>query len=116
MPSSSSRKNDQKRERDRDRKVKKSKRPGSGRDGEERRDSLIEAWPHAGGSSQAAKAALGPEKEAFCQLCEMCGHYFQHPVTFHMKMAHPGMKQISVDRGPVLSLDFEANQQWLSSS
>ena len=29
-------------------------------------------------------------EEAFHQLCEMCGHYFQHPVTYHMRTAHPG--------------------------
>ena len=29
-------------------------------------------------------------EEAFHQLCEMCGHYFQHPVTYHMRSAHPG--------------------------
>eukprot|EP00095_Tigriopus_kingsejongensis_P005847 maker-scaffold697_size109876-snap-gene-0.24 protein:Tk05847 transcript:maker-scaffold697_size109876-snap-gene-0.24-mRNA-1 annotation:"e3 ubiquitin-protein ligase mycbp2 isoform x1" len=31
-----------------------------------------------------------PEKETFFQLCEMCEQYFQHPVTYHMKTAHPG--------------------------
>ena len=30
------------------------------------------------------------EKESFYQLCDMCGCYFQHPVTYHMKLAHPG--------------------------
>ena len=77
--SSSSRKTDSKR--DRDRKAKKSAR----HDRDERRDSLIEAWP-------APQPAVKVEKEAFCQLCEMCNHYFQHPVTYHMRMAHPGCR------------------------
>ena len=83
VPTTSARKSDSKRDRERDRKVKKSKRA----DRDERRDSLIEAaaWPS---SQPQAKV----EKEAFCQLCEMCNHYFQHPVTYHMRTAHPGCR------------------------
>jgi hypothetical protein len=61
---SSTRKSEHKRERQAN--AKKSKRTD-----EPRRDSLIECQPQA-----SAKI----EKEAFCQLCEMCNHYFQHPV------------------------------------
>lgn len=59
--------------------------------------------------AEAASTAAKVLEEAFHQLCEMCGHYFQvkqtnfhthnssiqmyhfqHPVTYHMKTAHPG--------------------------
>ena len=41
-------------------------------------------------ASTAASVAGKVLEEALCQLCEMCGHYFQHPVTYHMRIAHPG--------------------------
>lgn len=35
---------------------------------------------------------IGLEKESFYQLCDMCGQYFQHPVTYHMRTSHPGCR------------------------
>lgn len=29
----------------------------------------------------------------------MCGQYFQHPVTYHMKAAHPGCGRPASGRG-----------------
>jgi E3 ubiquitin-protein ligase MYCBP2 len=49
-----------------------------------------EAESVASAASTAASVAGKVLEEAFCQLCEMCGHYFQHPVTYHMRVAHPG--------------------------
>jgi E3 ubiquitin-protein ligase MYCBP2 len=42
---------------------------------------------HGHARSGAASFSEAPD---FYQLCEMCGHYFQHPVTYHMRNAHPG--------------------------
>ncbi len=50
------------------------------------RDEIFVDPKESEGASTAAKVL----EEAFHQLCEMCGHYFQHPVTYHMKSAHPG--------------------------
>ncbi len=74
------RKNDRK-EKERDRKAKKSKK-GAG-----------EAKPSARGNlfGEAAGALFGGggggERET---MCELCGGMFPHPVTYHMKQAHPG--------------------------
>ena len=49
-----------------------------------------EAEYAAAAASTAASVTGKVLEEAFHQLCEMCGHYFQHPVTYHMRVAHPG--------------------------
>ena len=41
--------------------------------------------PGAGHSSTIAGAGGG-----LYQMCDICGGYFEHPVTYHMRMCHPG--------------------------
>ena len=33
------------------------------------------------------------------QMCDICGGYFEHPVTYHMRMAHPGCGAHAGGRG-----------------
>ena len=54
-------------------------------------------FPNVAGAAVAVGAANLPasggklsEKEEVCQKCEMCGHFYPYPVTFHMKTDHPG--------------------------
>ncbi len=86
---------------ERDRKGKKVKRKSSSHhsSGFGRRGDVMTApaWPaiplKPGDDPRAAAAAvmaLPGQKDAFYQLCDMCGHFFQHPVTYHMRLAHPG--------------------------
>ena len=49
--------------------------------------------------TEANSTAAKVLEEAFHQLCEMCGHYFQHPVTYHMRVAHPGCGGHSGSKG-----------------
>lgn len=37
--------------------------------------------------AQAAGGPFAAERES---MCELCGYFFPHPVTYHMKQAHPG--------------------------
>lgn len=37
--------------------------------------------------AEAAGGPFVPERES---MCELCGYSFPHPVTYHMKQAHPG--------------------------
>lgn len=37
-----------------------------------------------------AEAAGGPFVAERESMCELCGYFFPHPVTYHMKQAHPG--------------------------
>ena len=48
---------------------------------------------------QQQQSSSTVEKESFYQLCDMCGHYFQHPVTYHMKLAHPGCSSPAGGKG-----------------
>lgn len=50
-------------------------------------------------SKTLENASFGTEKESFYQLCDMCGHYFQHPVTYHMRLAHTGCGKAAGGRG-----------------
>jgi hypothetical protein len=83
---------------------------------EESRD-YLEAWSAFGGAAyppgglipqdamqlaafaEARAKMVLPEKEEFCQKCELCGLYFQHPVTYHMKAEHPGCGQHAGGKG-----------------
>ena len=58
-----------------------------------------EAEYAAAAASTAASVTGKVLEEAFHQLCEMCGHYFQHPVTYHMRVAHPGCGGHSGSKG-----------------
>ncbi|KFM80170.1 putative E3 ubiquitin-protein ligase MYCBP2, partial [Stegodyphus mimosarum] len=37
--------------------------------------------------AEAAGGPFGAERES---MCELCGNFFPHPVTYHMRQAHPG--------------------------
>ena len=58
-----------------------------------------EAEYAAAAASTAASVTGKVLEEAFHQLCEMCGHYYQHPVTYHMRVAHPGCGGHSGSKG-----------------
>ena len=30
------------------------------------------------------------QSDRICQICDICGGYFEHPVTYHMRSCHPG--------------------------
>ena len=72
-----SKKNDKK-DKDRDKKSKKSKKG--------------EAKPSARGNlfGEAAGGLFGGGGGERETMCELCGGMFPHPVTYHMKQAHPG--------------------------
>ena len=84
---------------------------------EESRD-YLEAWSAFGGAAYPpgglipqdamqlaafaearGRKSILPEKEEFCQKCELCNQYFQHPVTYHMKAEHPGCGQHAGGKG-----------------
>ncbi len=50
---------------------------------------MVGMIPAAGGAAAVAPTSEGA-KDAFYQLCDICGHHFQHPVTYHIRLAHPG--------------------------
>ncbi len=106
LASSTSRRGDHRREKDK--KGKKVKRKSSSSHGSlgRKESALGSAWPaaipSAGEDSRGGVMAGLPhlsEKEAFYQLCDMCGHYFQHPVTYHMRLAHPGCGKAAGGKG-----------------
>ena len=39
---------------------------------------------------QGNNIAPGAGAGGIYQMCDICGGYFEHPVTYHMKMSHPG--------------------------
>ena len=70
---------------------KKEKKSGLGRKRKSRGDEQAGIYEAEAAAASTAVAVTGKVlEEAFHQLCEMCGHYFQHPVTYHMRTAHPG--------------------------
>ena len=62
--------------------------------------SLFSEAEYAAAAASTAASVTGKVlEEAFHQLCEMCGHYYQHPVTYHMRVAHPGCGGHSGSKG-----------------
>ena len=43
-----------------------------------------------GNNKDQSEARIHPGLSGIYQMCEICGGYFEHPVTYHMRMSHPG--------------------------
>ena len=49
-------------------------------------EAALPMWSEEGGGG-----AIGKGKSGDKELCELCGGMFPHPVTYHMRGAHPGI-------------------------
>merc|ERR1719228_1665394 len=52
-------------------------------------------WAVSKNKEQADKVAMGNDANlggqgSYCQVCDICGGHFEHPVTYHMRISHPG--------------------------
>ena len=56
-------------------------------------EAALPVWSEEGAS---AGGVGGKGKSGEKELCELCGGSFAHPVTYHMRTAHPGKLLIDV--------------------
>ena len=70
-------------ERNRDKASNKSQRQNQG-------NNAAAIWQTSGNKEDGKQQAAAANSPGIWQMCDICGGYFEHPVTYHMRMAHPG--------------------------
>ena len=58
-------------------------------------EAALPMWSEEGGAAAGSGGGGGKGKNGDKEICELCGGSFPHPVTYHMRHAHPGKKQVS---------------------
>ena len=60
-------------------------------------EAALPMWSEEGGAAAgSAGGGGGKGKNGDKEICELCGGSFSHPVTYHMRHAHPGKKPVSL--------------------